>query len=206
MEVYIIGCGGNSKVVVDICDLRGYRIMGFFDDRYRGVPIVVYGDHRVIGTIADMTNFPGINVINSIGDNRVRKRICESGVTVRWINCVHPQAHISPTARMGEGNVVCHGAVINSDAVVGSFNLVNTYSIVEHDCRVGDFNHLAPRTTLCGGITVGDLNLVGAGATILPGKRLGHGNVIGAMSVVLDDIVDGCVVVGIPGRVKKSSL
>ena len=32
MEVYIIGCGGNSKVVTDICELNNYIIKGFFDD------------------------------------------------------------------------------------------------------------------------------------------------------------------------------
>lgn len=36
MDVYIIGCGCNSKIVIDISELNKYNIMGFFDDKYIG--------------------------------------------------------------------------------------------------------------------------------------------------------------------------
>ena len=46
---------------------------------------------------------------------------------------------------------------------------------------------------------------VGPGAKILGGIRVGNHAVIGANAVVLSDVPDGCVAVGIPASVKRVS-
>ena len=45
MEVYIIGSGGNAKVVIDICELNNYKILGLFDDKYHGLDIFTYKNY-----------------------------------------------------------------------------------------------------------------------------------------------------------------
>lgn len=207
MDVYIIGCGGNGKVVADICELNGYCIKGFFDDKYNNTSQLVYHKYQIIGKIDDIFNHQNINIINSIGDCIGRKKIYTrvQDLHLNWINCIHPNSYISSTAKIGLGNIICFGVFINSDARLGDFNLVNTYAIIEHDCLVGDFNHIAPKTTLCGGITVGNLNLLGAGTTIIPGKSIGSSNIIGAMSAIINNIQDNCTVVGVPGQIIKSN-
>jgi acetyltransferase EpsM len=208
MDVYIIGCGGNSKVVVDICELSGYNIIGFFDDKYNGHDQLVYHTYYIIGCIDDITTYQNINIINSIGDcttrNKIYQKLSNFNFNPNWINCIHPQSHIAPTAQIGHGNIICYGAFINSDVVIGNFNLINTYAIIEHDCLVGNFNHIAPKTTLCGSITVGTNNLLGAGTTIIPCKKIGNNNTIGAMSCIVTNINDNCTVVGIPGKIIKN--
>ncbi len=47
-QVYIIGCGGNSKIVVDICLLNGYEIMGIFDDKFGSDKISVYRNCQIM--------------------------------------------------------------------------------------------------------------------------------------------------------------
>lgn len=203
-EIYIIGCGGNAKVVVDICELNGYQIGGFFDDKFNGEQQLIYRDHKVIGKIKD--TYQNINVINSIGDGIIRQRIYEQlkDYHLNWINCIHPNAYISPTVKMGIGNIICYGALINSDTLLGNFNLVNTYAVIEHDCLIGNFNHFAPKTVLCGGVTVGDVNLFGAGTTVIPGKAIGNNNIIGAMSAIINCYDNGCTIVGVPGKIIKN--
>jgi len=203
MQVYIIGCGGNAKVVADICEANQYQIMGFFDDKYDGTKITVYHKYQLLGKILDIDQYPGICVVNSVGDCRVRHRISKklAFLDLQWINCIHPAAQISPTAKLGKGNIICYGAMINADAVLGDFNLINTMAVVEHDCQVGHFNHLAPKSVMCGGVSLGNENLLGVGSTVIPGKKIGHNNIIGAMTVIIHDISDDKTVVGIPGKI-----
>lgn len=206
MHVYIIGCGGNAKVVVDICVSNDYNIAGFFDDNYR-IGDVVYHQYKVIGTIDAIASYGKINIINSIGDCKTRFKITAklSNCNLNWINCIHPRSYIAPTATIGYGNIICYGAFINSDTILGNFNLVNTYSIIEHDCCTGNYNHFAPKTTLCGNITVGNTNMVGVGSSIIPGKKIGNLNTIGAGSVVITNVTDDNTIVGIPGKVIKKT-
>ncbi|MNZ51420.1 Serine acetyltransferase [compost metagenome] len=51
--------------------------------------------------------------------------------------------------------------------------------------------------------TLGDGVLVGAGAKILGPISIGAGARVGANSVVVQDVPDGCTVVGIPGKVVR---
>ncbi|XWV24946.1 acetyltransferase [Tupanvirus deep ocean] len=206
MDVYVIGCGGNAKVVVDICKLNNYNIVGFFDDKFNRSNEMVYHKYKIIGKISDIVQYQNINIINSIGDCNIRYKIYNTlkDLHLNWINCIHPSAYISSSAKIGYGNIICYGVIINSDTILGNFNLINTYAIIEHDCKIGHFNHFAPKSTLCGGITVGDTNLFGAGSTTIPCKTVGNSNIIGAMSAIIDNIKDNCTVVGIPGKIIKS--
>jgi sugar O-acyltransferase (sialic acid O-acetyltransferase NeuD family) len=200
MNVYIIGSGGNSKIVSDICELNGYIIAGFFDDKF---PIVTqHYHHQIIGNIDDISKYPGINVVNSIGDCETRYNINTklADLALNWINCIHPSAIIAANTHIGRGNIICAGAVINSDANIGNFNLINTYAVIEHDCQIGNYNHFAPKTTLCGGIKIGDVNFFGVGSSVIPNKNVGNGNIIGAMTLIINNITDDNKVVGVPGR------
>ncbi len=208
MELYIIGCGGNAKIIVDICELNGYTVKGFFDDKYNDTEQrdqIIYHQYKIIGNIKDIQQYPNINIINSIGDCSVRRKIylILSNISLLWINCIHPESYISPTAELGHGNVICRGAVINSDTKIGNFNLVNTYAIIEHDCVIGDFNHFAPKSTVCGGVKIGCINLLGAGSTVIPGKTINNNNIIGSMSAIVTNFDSNVVITGIPGKILK---
>ncbi|AYV85815.1 MAG: acetyltransferase [Satyrvirus sp.] len=205
IDVYIIGAGGNSKVVTDICELNKYKIVGIFDDKYTGTEEEIYKKYKLIGKIGDICKYKSINIINSIGDTKIRYSIYQKLVdlNLNWINCIHPNSHLVSNVSMGIGNIICYGSFINSDTMIGNFNLINTYAVIEHDCIIGNFNHIAPRTTLCGGINIGNLNLLGASTTIIPCKKIGNENIIGAMSVIISNFGDGCTIVGIPGKIKN---
>lgn len=204
MDVYIIGCGGNSKVVADICVLNNMNIVGFFDDIYDRSEKNIYHKYALLGKIDDIFKFKNekINIINSIGDCQTRQDIYRKfeNINLNWVNCIHPQSYVNPTSNIGIGNIICFGSFINSDAQIGNFNLLNTYSIIEHDCHVGNFNHIAPKVTLCGGVKVGNANLIGAGTTIIPCKTISNSCIIGAMSVVTKNIEHSQKVAGIPAK------
>lgn len=202
----MVGAGGNSKVVVDICQHLGWTVLGYLDDRATpGAP--GYLGYQVLGPVRELQRRPRASVVNSIGSGEARQRVRQQlGDGYSWPNCVHPRSYVAGTARLGVGNVVCAGSVINSDAELGDLNLINTNACVEHDCVVGSYNHVAPGSTLCGGVRLGDLNLVGAGSTAIPLVSIGSRNTIGSMSNIVKNIGSGECWYGNPARYVKSSM
>lgn len=205
MDVHIIGAGGNCKIIIDICELLKYNIIGIFDDKFIGEETIVYNKFHLIGKISHITSYKSINIINSIGDNATRKKIFDLYPNLNWINLIHPTSYISPSVTFGKGNIICHLSVINSDSTIGNFNLINTSAIIEHDCIIGDYNHFAPRSTLYGGVRIGNLNLIGASITIIPSKKIQNNCIVGAGSVVTTDFSSDVTVIGIPARIFSRS-
>jgi sugar O-acyltransferase (sialic acid O-acetyltransferase NeuD family) len=106
---------------------------------------------------------------------------------------------------IGDGAILCHNAMITSDARVGKAFHLNIYSYVAHDCDVGDFVTISPRVSLNGRIRVEDDVYIGSAATFLPGRAdrfltIGKGAVIGANALVTKDVPPGVTVVGAPAK------
>lgn len=81
------------------------------------------------------------------------------------------------------------GVVVHAEAVIGD-RVVLTSGVTIG----GNANEL-------GVPVIGDDVYIGSGAKLLGPIRIGHGARIGANAVVLQDVPDGCVAVGVPARV-----
>lgn len=71
-----------------------------------------------------------------------------------------------------------------------------------HSIEPGDLIRNQPLFSK-GDIIIGDDAWLGYGVIVLDGVRIGNGAVIGAGSVVMEDIPDGAIAVGVPARVVK---
>jgi acetyltransferase EpsM len=65
--------------------------------------------------------------------------------------------------------------------------------------------NLNPGVHINGATVVGEGAYVGTGAVTIQNVRVGRWSVIGAGAVVIDDIPDYSLAVGVPARVKKSA-
>ncbi|GMI38877.1 hypothetical protein TeGR_g3057 [Tetraparma gracilis] len=103
------------------------------------------------------------------------------------------QIDIHPNATLGSGIMLDHGTgtVIGSTAVVG-----DNCSILHHVTLGGSGRKDVDRHP-----KVGEGCLIGAGSSILGNVRIGNRVQIGAGSLVLEDVDDNAVVVGVPARV-----
>lgn len=186
-KVYLYGASGHGKVIRDIVEACGGKVMGFFDDN---VEIDSIQDLKVLHCIQDESP-----LIISIGSNRVRKMLSQK-LTASFATAVHPSAVISPRAEIGEGTVVMQGAIVQTEARIGRHCIINSGASIDHECVVDDFVHISPHATLCGNVHVGEGTWIGSGTTIIQGVNIGRWCTIGAGSVVCKDIPDGYLAVG----------
>lgn len=193
--IYLYGASGHAKVIKDIIEANGGRVIGYVDDN---AELNEFETQEVAHSASGMSPF-----IISIGNNRIRKRIAES-LESDYETAVHPSASVSPSATIGKGSVVMAGAIINASAMVGKHCIVNTGASIDHECKLEDYVHLSPHATLCGNVRVGEGSWIGAGAVVIQGIKIGRWSIVGAGAVVTHDVPDYTEVVGVPARPVKS--
>ena len=118
---------------------------------------------------------------------------------------VFPQI-IKGMIRIMWGGVIPYQAEIGEGTVIG----YQSRGVVIHKrCVIGKECHISQNVTIGGtsGLyevpVLGDNVEVGAGASIIGPIRIGNNVTIGAGAVVLDDLPDNCVAVGVPAKVVK---
>lgn len=211
-EKYVVlGAGGHSKVVMDVLRLCGKEIVGLTDntlrpgDRCMGCRVL--GDDSVLDDLYRQGIPYAAMGIGHVGYPAIRNKVfayaLERGFA--FPNLVHPAAILADSAKIGQGVFFGAGSIVNAEARIGDLCIINTGAVVEHEAVLGNGVHVAPHATVLGRVSVGENTLVGAGSVILQGAHVGKNCLIGAGSFVHQDVGDGCVVIGNPGRVMKRS-
>ncbi|QSE89736.1 serine O-acetyltransferase [Rhodococcus pseudokoreensis] len=118
---------------------------------------------------------------------------------LRTLNVVMTGADFVVGCEVGGGLLMHHpvGVVIGHGASVGKGCTILQGVTVGERYADGSGDHAYP--------VLRDRVTVGAGAKILGRVEVGEGAVIGANSVVLDDIPDGSIAVGVPARIIGSA-
>jgi UDP-perosamine 4-acetyltransferase len=206
-----IGAGGHAKVVVEILQLaQKYRLVGLLDANSKkignellGVPVL--GDDSLLPKLYEQGIRNAFMALGSLGSCDLRATLFEKLRDCRFnvIAAIHPNAMVSPNARVGVGPTVMAGAIINPGTVIGDNVILNTGVVVDHDCSIGDHVHIATGARLSGGVTVGTGCHIGAGSTIRQALSIGKNAIVGAGAVVVKDVPDNVVVIGVPAKIYK---
>ena len=106
-----------------------------------------------------------------------------------WFNAIL-RADNEPIT-IGEGSNVQDGAIIHTDP--------------GYACNIGKkvtVGHMA----MLHGCSIGDGSLIGIGSVVLNGAKIGKNCIIGSKALVTEgmDVPDGSMVLGIPGKIKKT--
>lgn len=205
MKVVLVGAraDGQAHLVKEAIEEAGeHEVVAFLDEtpelqgqRVLGVPVV--GPLARVDAARDL----GATVGHiAIGNGAARERLAQglTGAGLGLLTVIHPDAKISPSARIGDGVFVGALAMISTGAVVGDLALIPPTSMVSHHVRVGIAASLSPGARLGGRSHLGDRAFAGLGATVLPDRIVGADAVVGAGSVVTKDVPPGVTVVGVP--------
>lgn len=122
---------------------------------------------------------------------------------IEFTTLVHPTAYVSPLAILSAGVFVGANSIISPGVVLGENVFINRGVTIGHDTRLGDYSRIQPGSNLGGLSVIGEGVTVGIGATLIERLRIGNRSVIGAGAVVLQDVPEDVLVVGIPAKVKK---
>ena len=193
-DLYILGAGGHSKVVIEIAEDLGYKIISILDDNPSVENIFQY---KVVHS-SDCGSL-SVFVFLAVGNN-INKKKKKYIIHAPELNLIHPSAVVSKRTTFGYGNAVMAGVVINSSVKIGNHCIINTSACIDHDCKLDDFVHISPNASLAGNVRVMEGAHVGIGATVKQDITIGQWSVVGAGAVVINDVPNNAVVVGNPAR------
>jgi len=148
-----------------------------------------------------------VEYVVAVGDPNDRSRIVArlTALGAKFATLVHPTLRLSPDVKIGEGTIICEGALLTTDIEIGRHVYVNIGATVSHDCILGDYATLSPGVHIAGRVHIGSRVFVGIGATVINGEpgapiSIGDGAVIGAGACVIDHVARMTVVAGVPAR------
>ncbi len=213
LQVIGLGAGGHAKVVMEILKLvGGYELVGLLDPkqelwntRVSGIPVL--GDDNLLPKLYNGGVRHAFIGLGTIGDTNPRRELYEKARSYGFqiVRAIHPQAIVSSSAVIGDGPTIMAGAIINANARLGDNVIVNTGAIVEHDCIVGNHVHIATGAQLASTVHVGEGSHIGLGASIRQCIHIGRNAIVGAGAVVIDNVPDNVVVVGVPARILRKA-
>lgn len=118
----------------------------------------------------------------------------------RFARVIHPNASISPLAKIGFNTLLMAGVVLTSNCIIGNHVCILPNTVIHHDSQIGDYTLLGSNVTVAGGTRLGDNCYVGSGSRIINGIEIGKQSLIGLGSNVIRSIPENSTVVGNPAR------
>jgi len=202
--IVLLGAGGHAKVVIEAFRAAGETVascVGGPSDPQSLLDVPVIPDEAELPAL----RASGLSrAFVAIGSNRLREKLGAKleSLGFELVSIIHPRACVSPSVRIGRGVVIMAGSVVNACAVIGDLAIINTGATVDHDCVIGRCVHVAPQCALAGCVRVGDRAMLGVGAKVIPGITIGADATVGAGSVVVRNVSDAALVMGVPARVR----
>jgi sugar O-acyltransferase (sialic acid O-acetyltransferase NeuD family) len=198
--VAIFGTGGFAREVACLLhDLgRGDRIVAFHE------PDDVFIGRNLLGVpVLPQSAFEPnrCRAVVGIGNPAIREKVVrELPAETIFDTLVHPTAVMSQWVDLGEGSVICAGAVLTCQISIGRHCQLNLNTTVGHDCSFGDFCTVAPGTNISGNVEFGSRVDVGTQAAFRQHIRVCDDVVIGMGAAVVKDIVEPGTYVGVPAK------
>lgn len=205
----IVGAGGSGREIAWLveeinAEMPQWDFFGFVDDSATGSTVEGY---PILGRPESLLS-SGVmpRVVCSIGDSSARAgvvaRLEELGL--EFATLVHPSVRRSRFVEIGEGSVICADSVLTTNVRVGRHVLVNIGCHIGHDSTLGDFASLMYSVNIAGEVQIGEGCYLGSSSCVINRKSIGPWTTIGAGAIVVDDIPDRVVAVGVPARTIRS--
>ncbi len=200
-KLIIIGASGHGKVVADIAiKMNKWQSIAFLDD---DESIKISMGIEVIDKTADAFTYKyEADFFVAIGNNATREKLqeklIEMGLNV--VSLIHPGVVIGTDVQIGIGTALMAGVVINSSTRIGKGCIINTSSSLDHDNVIENYVHISPGVRTAGSVTIGKGTWLGIGGVVSNNVNICSGCKVGAGAVVVKDITESGIYVGVPVR------
>ena len=205
-QIILLGGGGHCKSCIDVIEAQNkYKIAGIIDVKDKiGSKVLGY---QIIGSDEDLFHLTKQydNFLITIGQiknfqlrvkmlNELKKR------EVSFPIIISPRAYVSRTAKIGEGTIIMHNVLLNSDVQIGKNCIINNNSLIEHESIIGDNVHVSTGAIVNGQCEVGADSFIGSGSILANNVKIQSNVIIGAGSVVVSSLSEQGTYVGNPVR------
>lgn len=170
--IILIGGGGHCISCIDVLRLTGnYEIIGILDTPDKvGTNVsnveVIGTDEDIQGLVKKYKNF--LICVGQIKTSKTRERLFtivkNFGGSLPVIKS--PISYVSNSAKLNEGTIVMHYALINAEATIGKNCIINTGALIEHEADIGDFCHISTHAVVNGQTKVGRQSFIGSNSII----------------------------------------
>lgn len=202
----ILGAGGHGRVVLDLLNDLGCKILYFVDSNINYWGKKVEGVH-VIGPDEEVFNIDveKVYLVNGVGGikNNDKREILYNKFKSRgysFLKLVHRTSYVSNSVTIGNGSVVMAKAVIQTGCEVGENVIINNGALIDHDCIINDHSHISPGVVLSGSVVVGCKVHIGTGAVIIQNIKIEDESIIAAGAVVTKNVNARTLVAGVPAK------
>ena len=205
-NLILVGGGGHCKSVIDVAESAGYTIKGILDlPEKAGEKILGY---PIIGTDEDISDFVHevlfLVTVGQIKNASLRINLHQETVNAggKLATVIAPTAHVSKYAKIREGTVVMHQAMVNADTAIGKSCIINTFANSEHDVVIEDYCHISTGAIINGNCKIGRGTFFGSQSVMVNGLEITEECVIGAGSMLSKDLKQKGIYSGNPALLK----
>jgi len=205
-KIVILGAGGHALNVIDLLlkEQDEYEPMGILDPAAKGdvlgVPILG-GDELLAKLRSDGIEyaFPAIGFGSEV-NNGLRRQIYEKikKCGYKLPNLISSKAFVRSGVKMGEGNIVQAGSVLDTEAELSSNIAVGFNVLIAHRCKIGSHVTFSGGVILNGGICIGEGTFLGMGCVLY--RDVGSWCKISPGTVCMEAVSDRKIVFGYPAR------
>ena len=180
--------------------------MGFIDDNpdLKGKK---FNDYPVLGNVNWLLKkeHRDTGCVCAIGDPQTKKRITREleRHNVTFHNAIHPSVIKSDSVDIGKDVIICAGSILTVNITIKDHVTINLNCTVGHDSVIREYTTILPTVKISGFNHFGQGCFIGTGAAFIHELSIGKNAAIGAGTVVINDILDNAVAVGVPAKVIK---
>jgi len=193
-DIILVGGGGHCKSCIDVVEQAGtFQIVGIVDvheklhKKILGYEIIAIDDD-LPQLVNEYENF--LITIGQIKSPIKRISLFEKTKKLggKFPVIISPLAYVSKHAKIEEGTIVMHYALVNAGATIGKNCTINTRALIEHDACIGDHCHIATASVINGGAKIGQGTFFGSNAVIKEYVEIGENAVIGCGEKIIKNI------------------
>ena len=204
-KLLIVGAGSVGKFIAYNINqfTQTFEIIGFLDDDVSKHNTAISG-FPVLGAVDKLLEFSGkdIAIVWGIAFPSIKKKLFDQykNLAFDFPNFIATDSWVSEAVRFGKGCIVYPGTAINYETAIDDFVVINMNCSLGHNCSIQSFSSLAPGVNLGGNTTIGSCVELGIGASTIQGITIGDKATIGGQAMVVCNVSNEDVVVGIPAK------